>query len=225
MNTSHLIILLLSIFIKTNGEEGKEACGEKDVCWHLQDETSKMEIDASCQIEIITEETESVDNQDTTSATTTPSSTVLVIDPCMNEENRSFMECVLDYNPTITETDEGYNKGKCQCYRNWSQTDFRRPAYNHSLNYEKDSKAWFTYSEEHKECVVKARERCAPAVPVAVPYRCETIKEGEHELEGRCFQIGHLDPHYRICTNGKGKDGVGEAITILSLVISTYFSG
>lgn len=58
----------------------------------------------------------------------------LVIDQdCNNEENRAFMECVLNYKPDIKETDPGYNEGVCMCYRDWSINSARIPAYNHVI--------------------------------------------------------------------------------------------
>lgn len=119
----------------------------------------------------------------------------MVVDPCMDEDNRDFMECVLKFGTDITEGHPDYNKGTCQCYKDWSIRAHRSPAYNHSLNPEVESQEWFTFNDTHKECVVQLGHRCAPADASVIPYRCAW----SNAKEGTCAEIDE-DPRYIICS-------------------------
>ncbi len=146
--------VILIVSASTAGGSGKgsshshkaEPCPDGDICWVMQaHRENRKQVGEECSItRIISNDTENPTTEDpglgsggnsTNNSTVEPSELEppeeMVIDECQDEENRSFMECVLNYNPDITESDADYHKGVCMCYRDWSINSNRSPAYNH----------------------------------------------------------------------------------------------
>ncbi|CAL8070150.1 unnamed protein product [Orchesella dallaii] len=133
-------------------------------CWKLQDTSNRVKHHGdNCTIN----RTNLVNDTD---------EPMLIIDPCMDEENRNFMECVLDYLPKLPANETGHGNGTCQCYRYWLSADGNRiltkSPYNHSMNPKNTSENWFYYNEELDECVIERGKRCAMLATEVTPYLC-----------------------------------------------------
>lgn len=143
-------IVFFTVFLIVEGPgtpPPPDKCPEGDICWVMQTPNleGRKKVGDECSIVRINARNEtqnpipdpgsspgdnSTDNS--TAAVKEPEPPEeMVIDECQDEENRSFMECVLNYNPNITEGDADYHKGVCMCYRDWSINSNRSPAYNH----------------------------------------------------------------------------------------------
>jgi len=200
ITTSLLIIsflLLIPVYSITSTEgcdenppeEYNSSSGTPYHCWKLQDGSNrKMKHGDRCHIE----RNDTIDDID---------GDKLIIDPCMDEENRNFMECVLDYIPSLAANDTASDNGTCQCYRYWPSDDGNmistRPAYNHSLM-ESSSESWFIYDEHLQECVIEKGKRCGGIANMVTPYLCGN--------SSACNFLDPEDPEYMVCDSDSDSD-------------------